>query len=209
MRKQPITPYILSVIASDLLFCSFILPIIAIRYLTRQSEAIFWSPLCDIVPAVFYIALGGFIVNLTILTLSRTLQVVYKEKAEGYLNPKIRTALVCFCWLAPILALVPQLSKTYGKFGLKTYTQSCTMVPDEFDQCPKTVIYTIFVFVPVGIMFICNVVICIKTKILSLKGKEIGFLMSIFLVFLYFLVTIIPSFIIEHCQSMERPAKKN
>jgi hypothetical protein len=45
VRQQITTPYIISVLFSDLLFCTFLLPILATRYYTRETEANIRQPL--------------------------------------------------------------------------------------------------------------------------------------------------------------------
>ena len=200
VRQQITTPYIISVLFSDLLFCTFLLPILATRYYTRETEANIWPGFCSLFPFLFFVSLGAFILSLMSVTINRTLIIILQERSQKIINSKVRALVILLCWVLPVFAMIPALSETYGKLGLKPLTQSCTILPDKLGRCPKSFIYGLFVFIPILIMVICNIIIFFQIKrVSSLRSKETkSFICSILFVFLFFLMTIVPSWTVDY-----------
>ena len=73
-------------------------------------------------------------------------------------------------------------------------------MPDEHGRSPKSVLYNIFVYIPCSVMAICNIIIFVKLKVSSdkMSRKPDIFMLSIFLVFLSFLMTLLPSWIADY-----------
>jgi hypothetical protein len=79
VRHQLNTPYIISVLFTDLFFCAFVLPMLASRYYNRQAEAN-----CNLFPVLFYICLGAFILSLMLLTMIRTCILFFSRENRKY-----------------------------------------------------------------------------------------------------------------------------
>ena len=195
VRKQLNTPYIISVLCTDLLFCCFILPMRTSRYYKRQAEGS-----CNLSPFAFYISLGAFILSLMLLTIVRTCILFFQERTEKILKPWVRFMAISLCWLIPIAVMIPPMLGWYGKIGNVEYTQGCTLVPDEQGRSPETILSNLFVFIPCTVMIICNIMIFAKLKVSSsvTDRKIVIFLLGTFFVFLFFLLTLIPSLMLTY-----------
>ena len=204
VRRHVTTLFILSVNFADLLYSLFILPMLSIRFITRRAERELWSGFCEIFPVLFYLILGASILSLMSVTVNRTCILLFQERMEKFFTTKVRITIVLVCWLIPFLLLIPPMRGTYGTINLKPYTQACTVMMDSSGNSPKSLLYNIFVFIPCSIMIICNIVIFIKVRSIRLSGivtestrAENIFLLMIFGVFLFFVVTLIPSWAVD------------
>ena len=193
VRQQLTTPYIISVLCSDLLFSAFILPMLASRYYNRKSEG-----LCNLFPVLFYICLGAFVLSMMMLTINRTCILVLQERTEKIMKPWVSFVAVFLCWMIPLCALIPPMTGTYGIISLEEYTQSCTIVKDDEGRSPKIFLANLFFYIPCTVMMICNFIILVKIKLSSslTDRKIIHFVIGIFSVFVFFLLTFMPPFFI-------------
>ena len=196
---------ILSVNFADLIYIIFVLPMLATRYYTRQSESEVWSGLCKLFPTLFYLVLGASILSLMSVTINRTCILLFQERTEKIFNGRMRNLIVLLCWILPFAFLLPSILGLYGTMDQKPYTQSCTIRPDEDGRSPKTLIYNIFIFVPCTVMIICNIIILVKVKVIAHSGTisenrkaENIFILMLFMVFLFFVLTLFPSWAVDH-----------
>ena len=200
VRKHISTPHILSVLFTDLVFCSFILPILAIRFYTRQSEESIWPGLCTIFPIIFYVSLGAFVLSLMCVTVNRTAILFLQERSEEIITNEVKIISIFLCWFLPLLVMIPSIFGSYGKIGMNNYTQSCTVIEDDDGRSPETILYNIFIFLPSFVMVVCDIIIFVKLKqVSSLRSREtIIFILGIFSVFVFFLLTLIPAWVVDH-----------
>jgi len=199
VRQQITSTHILSVLFADLMCCTFNLPILSIRFLTRQSEFYLSKTLCTIFPIMFYVNLGAFVLSLMCVTINRTCILYLQENATKYIKWKAQMVSVFLCWFLPVLAMILPVSEAYGKIGVNGYTQSCSIVEKD-GKSPEKLLYNLFIFIPSLVMIICNVIIFIKLKRHSaLRDPEaIRFILGILSVFLFFLVTLIPAWAVNY-----------
>jgi hypothetical protein len=195
VRRQLNTPYIISVLCTDLCFCSFILPMRASRYYNRQAEAT-----CNLSPVLFYISLGAFILSLMLLTMVRTCILFFQEKTEKILKPWVRFLAISLCWLIPVAVMIPPMLGWYSKIGHVEYTQGCTIMQDEQGRSPETILSNLFFFFPCTVMIICNIMTFAKLKVSSsvTDRKIVIFMLGTFFVFLFFLLSLIPSLTLDY-----------
>ena len=146
VKHQMTTPYILSVLFTDLMFSTFLLPMLAVRFYTRQSEENIWPGLCKLFPVLFYVSFAAFILSLMCVTINQTCIIFFQERTEKIFNAKVRIIIILFCWFLPLACMIPPMSGSYGTIGLNEYTQSCTIMPDEYGRCPKAIFYNILLF---------------------------------------------------------------
>jgi hypothetical protein len=73
-------------------------------------------------------------------------------------------------------------------------------MPDEQGRSPETLLVNLFFYIPCTAMIFCNIVIFVKLKLSSsaTDRKTVIFMLGTFLVFLFFLMTLIPSLIINY-----------
>eukprot|EP00092_Neocalanus_flemingeri_P025940 GFUD01028114.1.p1 GENE.GFUD01028114.1~~GFUD01028114.1.p1 ORF type:complete len:353 (+),score=72.37 GFUD01028114.1:101-1159(+) len=205
VRQQITTPFILSVSFAHLLYSTIILPLLATRFYTRQSESAAWTGLCKVFPVLFYLVLGASILSLMSVTINRTCILLFQEKAQNICNVKVRNVVIFLCWLLPLAILTPSTFGQYGQVELNDYTQSCTIGPDDNGRNPKRLMYNLFVFLPCTIMVICNIIIFAKLKFVpnsesvseNRKAENI-FILMLFMVFLFFVLTLFPSWAVDH-----------
>merc|ERR1712106_133831 len=73
-------------------------------------------------------------------------------------------------------------------------------MPDDQGRSPEKILYNIFIFLPSTVMIVCNIFIFIKLKLVSsLRSKDtIIFILGILAVFVFFLLTLIPAWSVNH-----------
>lgn len=77
LRSHATTAFVLSLCLSDLLFCSFNLPLTAARYI--YEEWIFGETMCKIFPVLFYGNVAVSVLNMVAITINRYL-IFWKNK---------------------------------------------------------------------------------------------------------------------------------
>jgi len=206
VRSMVSTPFILSLNGADLLFSVFSLPVLSIRFFTRDWNVLLGPHFCKIHPFLFYGVLGASVLSLMVVTVNRVTLLLFREKVGSVFTVRVSMVIVALCWLIPLGFLIPSLSGAWGMAGLKDYTQSCTIMDDEEGENPKKLFQTLFVIIPVILMIICNIIIFIKLKCVPNrdllededKKAENLFLLTIFLVFVVFLLAFLPKMIWEY-----------
>eukprot|EP00092_Neocalanus_flemingeri_P075842 GFUD01094018.1.p1 GENE.GFUD01094018.1~~GFUD01094018.1.p1 ORF type:complete len:301 (+),score=69.02 GFUD01094018.1:111-1013(+) len=201
VRLQVTTPFILSVSFADLTYSTILLPMLIKRFYTRQSE----SSLCKVFPVLFYLILGASILSLMNVTINRTCVLLFQEKAQKIFTVKFSNLVIFLCWLLPLAVLIQPMFGLYGKMDVKDYTKSCTILPDEYGRSPKKIMYNLFIFLPCSVMVICNIIMFAKLKLTPYSGilsegrkAENIFIWMLFLVFLFFMLTLFPSWAVDH-----------
>ena len=194
-RHQPSTPYIISLLFSDLLFSTTCLPMLASTYYNRQTGSF-----CDIFPVIFYTSLGAFILSLMMLTVNRTCFLVKQERAEIIMKPWVRAVAIFLCWAIPIFVMILPYSGAYGRIGLMNYTKTCTVVKDDQGESPENVLTNLFFFLPCTVMIICNIIMFVKIKLASSGTDRQSniFITGLFVIFLFYVGSLIPNLILDH-----------
>ena len=194
-RSQLTAPYIISLLLSDLLSSTIFLPMLGSTYYYRQTGSF-----CNIFPLVFYTCLGAFILSLMMLTVNRTCILLLQERAEKIMNCWVRKVTIFLCWTVPVFSMLAPLSGSYGKIGLNEYTQTCTVMEDDLGRNPENILINLFFFIPCTVMIICNIIMFVKIKLASSGSDKqiVIFITGLFFIFLFFVVTLIPTLILDH-----------
>ena len=112
--------FVISLATSDLLFCSFNLPIIVSEYASHRAyqDWLHGTFMCRLYPFFFYGNCGASISNLCTITINRYVLIchngIYKKIFSG-----IKIALIIlFTWLFPFAIMSLPLFEIWGQFGL-------------------------------------------------------------------------------------------
>merc|ERR1712130_840254 len=138
------------------------------------------------------------------VTLQRASGLFFREGAEKIFTRRVNIGVVVICWIIPLIFLIPSLTGSWGAFGLKDYTQSCTIIKDKHGKSPKFFFETMFVIIPVIVLIISNIMIIIKIKCVpnsqlmsDSKKEENLFIFTFLLIFILFLLAFPPKIIVE------------
>ncbi|XP_066155512.1 protein trapped in endoderm-1-like [Euwallacea fornicatus] len=150
LKAHATTAFVMSLCVSDLLFCSFNLPLTAARYITEQW--IFGDALCQLFPVFFYGNVAVSLLNMVAITLNRyVLITMYDYYNKFYSKISICLQLLC-TWLIAFLIMMPPLIGIWGRLGLDPSTFSCTILQKD-GKSPKKFIFLL------GFAFPCLVII--------------------------------------------------
>ena len=97
----------------------------------------------------------------------------FSEKLFTRLKSKL--IIVLFCWLGPILMLMPSLFRLYGQHGMDCKSRSCTILKDVNGKSPKYFFLASGLMIPGIVLVIANGLIFYKVA-----NKKGGGLFKIF-----------------------------
>ncbi|KAL1493062.1 hypothetical protein ABEB36_011200 [Hypothenemus hampei] len=150
LKTHATTAFVISLCVSDLLFCSFNLPLTASRYI--YEKWVLGETLCKLFPVLFYGNVAVSLLNMVAITLNRYVLIsLYDYYATLYSKFSICLQLLC-TWVIAFLTMVPPLTELWGKLGLDPSTFSCTILEKDGNSPKKA----IFLF---GFAFPCLVII--------------------------------------------------
>ena len=208
IRGLVTTPFILSVLVSDLLFSLLLLPTQAARFLSRD-----WSralgpeegPLCQAYPLLLYTVQGATVLSLTCVSLNRAAVLYWGLSAESVFRRFLTPLLLVLCWLLPLVNLLPSLAGAYGKVTLKRYTQTCTIVSlQENGSDPKRILYFFFFFPALVLLVASNIFTLVRVKAVVGaitqrldKRRENMFVTMLCLSFLTWLLSVGPFILVD------------
>ncbi|XP_016937285.1 protein trapped in endoderm-1 isoform X1 [Drosophila suzukii] len=166
IREHATTAFVISLSISDLLFCSFSLPLTAVRYF--QESWTFGTTLCKIFPVIFYGNVAVSLLSMVGITLNRYILIACHSRYSQIYKPKFITLQLLFVWAVSFLLLLPPILGIWGEMGLDEATFSCTILKKEGRSIKKT----LFV---IGFLLPCLVIIvsytCIYITVLHQKKK--------------------------------------
>ncbi|XP_037725044.1 protein trapped in endoderm-1 [Drosophila subpulchrella] len=166
IREHATTAFVISLSISDLLFCSFSLPLTAVRYF--QESWTFGTTLCKIFPVIFYGNVAVSLLSMVGITLNRYILIACHSRYSQIYKPKFITLQLVFVWAVSFLLLLPPILGIWGEMGLDEATFSCTILKKEGRSIKKT----LFV---IGFLLPCLVIIvsytCIYITVLHQKKK--------------------------------------
>lgn len=166
MRGHATTAFVLSLCISDLLFCTFSLPLTAIRYFRKA-----WTlgdTLCKIFPVIFYGNVAVSLLSMVGITLNRYILIAWHGLYSKIYKPLyIIFQIICF-WLIAFFMMLPPLIGIWGEMGLDEQTFSCTILSKDGKSMKK------FLFL-IGFLVPCLVIIisysCIYITVKRQKTK--------------------------------------
>ncbi|KAH8366663.1 hypothetical protein KR084_010934 [Drosophila pseudotakahashii] len=166
IREHATTAFVISLSISDLLFCSFSLPLTAVRYF--QESWTFGTTLCSIFPVIFYGNVAVSLLSMVGITLNRYILIACHSRYSQIYKPKFITLQLLFVWVVSFLLLLPPILGIWGQMGLDEATFSCTILKKDGRSIKKT----LFV---IGFLLPCLVIIvsytCIYITVLHQKKK--------------------------------------
>ncbi|XP_016949585.1 protein trapped in endoderm-1 [Drosophila biarmipes] len=166
IREHATTAFVISLSISDLLFCSFSLPLTAVRFF--QESWTFGTTLCKIFPVIFYGNVAVSLLSMVGITLNRYILIACHSRYSQIYKPKFITLQLLFVWAVSFLLLLPPILGIWGEMGLDEATFSCTILKKEGRSIKKT----LFV---IGFLLPCLVIIvsysCIYITVLHQKKK--------------------------------------
>ncbi|KAH8303215.1 protein trapped in endoderm-1 [Drosophila kikkawai] len=166
IREHATTAFVISLSISDLLFCSFSLPLTAVRFF--QESWTFGTTLCKIFPVIFYGNVAVSLLSMVGITLNRYILIACHSRYSQIYKPKFITLQLLFVWAVSFLLLLPPILGIWGEMGLDEATFSCTILKKEGRSIKKTLFL-------IGFLLPCLVIIvsysCIYITVLHQKKK--------------------------------------
>ncbi|KAG4078700.1 hypothetical protein HA402_015290 [Bradysia odoriphaga] len=163
LRSHATTAFVLSLCASDLLFCLISLPLTASRYVHKAWT--FGDTLCKLFPVIFYSNVAVSLLSMVGITVNRFILIAFqKHYARMYRRWSIAFQLL-LVWIFSIGIMIPPLLGKWGKLGFQESTFSCTILPKDGSSIKK------FIFV-VGFLIPCVVIITSYSCIYSIVRKQ-------------------------------------
>lgn len=158
-------------------FSGLTLPLLVIKFINMEwvlgDEDGFW---CQAFPVLFYGNAAISLFNLMVVTIHRALMIYSPEKCEKYFTRTRSKVYIFLCWTLPFLLLLPSLTGSYNRHGLKCPSRSCTIIHDEDEHSAKYGLLICGAVLPSVVLAITNVII--KRKVTSMRqqmealGKE-------------------------------------
>ncbi|XP_005185041.1 protein trapped in endoderm-1-like [Musca domestica] len=166
IRGHATTAFVLSLCISDLLFCSFSLPLTAVRFFAQK-----WTlgdDLCRIFPVIFYGNVAVSLLSMVCITINRYILIgCHNIYGRLYRRQWIIVQLACV-WFVSFLLLLPPYLGVWGEMGLDEVTFSCTILKKNGRSIKKPLFL-------LGFLLPCLVIIasysCIYIKVLQQKRK--------------------------------------
>lgn len=156
LRGHATTAFVLSLCISDLIFCSFSMPLTAVRYIHKA-----WTmgdALCKVFPVIFYSNVAFSLLSMVGITLNRYILIAYSNLYARIYRPISIGLQLLFVWLFSFSIMIPPLLGVWGQVGLNEATFSCTILAKDGKSIKK------FLFI-VGFLIPCIVIICSYTCI--------------------------------------------
>ncbi|XP_037931677.1 protein trapped in endoderm-1 [Teleopsis dalmanni] len=166
IRSHATTAFVLSLSVSDLLFCSFSLPLTAIRFF--QEDWTFGNTLCKIFPVIFYGNVAVSLLSMVGITLNRYILIACHKLYLHIYKTKFMILQITFVWVVSFILLLPPILGIWGEIGLDKSTFSCTILKKNGKSIKKTLFL-------IGFLLPCLVIIlsysCIYITVFQQKRK--------------------------------------
>ncbi|XP_075155460.1 trapped in endoderm 1 [Haematobia irritans] len=166
IRSHATTAFVLSLCFSDLLFCSFSLPLTAVRFFKEKWT--FGEHLCKIFPVIFYGNVAVSLLSMVCITINRYILIGCPTLYVRLYKSKWIVSQIAFVWIVSFLLLLPPVLGLWGEMGLDEKTFSCTILKKNGRSIKKTLFL-------IGFLLPCIVIIasytCIYIKVLKQRGK--------------------------------------
>ena len=165
LRKQPLTPSIISISITDLLFSGYILSVATIHWFTEDMPSI---SNCQIYAFVLYGLWLCSALNLVGIAVIRLLVVYFPWKYKTTDRKKRFWILPLLGWLISIIWLLPTLIGVFGQFGFECKTFKCKFI--NVDKCndgikmdPERIFTQMILFIGV-VLLALNIATFLKLK---------------------------------------------
>ena len=125
LRKEYLTPSILSMALNDFLFSVYTIPVASLLCFMKDLPL----PLgCDLYGFVTLVLWQGSLFNLLEVAILRCVVVCYPKVVQNQNFPRACTIAPIMVWVFSALSLVHVLSRQYGHFGFECKTFTCNVI---------------------------------------------------------------------------------
>jgi len=161
LRSHATTAFVLSLAASDLLFCVFNLPLTAIRYVYQSW--VLGETLCRLFPFFFYGNVAASLTNMVLITINRYILIASPSWYDKIYRKCNIVAMIVGTWLFSFLMMTPPLLGVWGDLGLKEATFSCTILSKD-GKSPKKFFFAFGFLIPCLTIIVSYSCIFIKVR---------------------------------------------
>ncbi|XP_055693281.1 G-protein coupled receptor moody isoform X1 [Lutzomyia longipalpis] len=145
--------FIISLCLADFIFCIFVLPFNAIRFIHgswRLGEL-----LCKLVPFVQYGSIGVSLLCIAMITVNRYVMIVHHSAYARVYQRHWIVAMILFCWIFSYGMQVPTLLGVWGAFGYDSNLGTCSILKDQYGRSSKTPLFVIAFVIPCLLIVLC------------------------------------------------------
>ncbi|XP_022915519.2 protein trapped in endoderm-1-like [Onthophagus taurus] len=160
LRTHATTFFVLSLCISDLIFCVFNLPLMAIRYI--YEDWILGDTLCKIFPVVLYGNVALSLLNMVAITLNRYTIISHSNYYNTIYSKTSIWAQIVFIWTLSSSIMILPLFEVWGKLGFDKRTFSCTILDN--NGSPKKMFFLVGIVIPCIIIVISYTCIYLKVR---------------------------------------------
>ncbi|XP_059622279.1 G-protein coupled receptor moody isoform X2 [Phlebotomus argentipes] len=153
MQMSPNCSHTCSLCLADFIFCIFVLPFNAIRFIHG-----YWrlgSLLCKLVPFVQYGSVGVSLLCIAMITVNRYVMIVHHSAYARVYQRHWIVAMILFCWFFSYGMQVPTLLGVWGAFGYDPNLGTCSILKDEYGRSSKTPLFVIAFIIPCLLIVLC------------------------------------------------------
>ncbi|XP_023341816.1 G-protein coupled receptor moody isoform X3 [Eurytemora carolleeae] len=163
--------FIINLSVSDLLFCSFNLPLAASVFQARRW--VWGSQLCQLFPFLRYGLLAVSIFNILAITINRYIMIAHPTLYPRLYSKQLLPLHVIGTWIGGFGSLVPTLASVWGEFGLDPGIGSCTILHDRNGRSPKQFLFVFAFLAPCLAIILCYArIFVIAHKAAKKSGKK-------------------------------------
>ncbi|XP_035773734.1 G-protein coupled receptor moody-like isoform X2 [Anopheles albimanus] len=145
--------FIISLCVADCLFCVFVLPFNAIRFI--EGTWSFGETLCTLVTFMQYGSVGVSLLCITMITINRYIMIAHYSSYSKVYKTTWIMLMIGVCWLFSYGFQIPTLLGVWGKFGYNHQLGTCSILPDDEGRSSKTAMFIIAFLIPCIIIVIC------------------------------------------------------
>lgn len=152
--RNATTAFIVNLCASDLLFCSFSIPLTAVTYIDRKWNGS--DQLCKVFALIRFTNGIASIFTVVAITINRYVLIVYPN-IYPFLYTKRKTALmIFFLWFLPLFLLLLPYLEIWGTLRYDPEVGDCGVM-DLNNKSPRTFIFVISSVFPTLLFIACYV----------------------------------------------------
>jgi len=145
LRSHATTAFVVSLAASDLLFCIFNLPLTATRYIYQSW--MLGDTLCRLFPFFFYGNVAASLLSMVLITINRYILIASPSWYDKIYRKSNIIIMIVGTWFFSFLMMVPPLLGIWGDLGLKEATFSCTILSKD-GKSPKKFFFSFGFLIP-------------------------------------------------------------
>lgn len=149
LRAHATTAFIISLCASDLVFCLLCLPPTAARFLLSRWPL---GPVaCAVFPLLFYGNVAVSVLSMTAIAVNRYILIMWHSVYARLYSRAHILLMVLLVWLTGFSLLVPPLVGAWGCLGLEPRSFSCTILKKD-GASPKKLVFVVGFALPCTVM---------------------------------------------------------